>query len=88
MQVNLWSIIEVNIGIVCASVPALKPLFTPDKLREARGSKRTGYKFHSSERSGGQNSAKSDEELCTTYELNAAQSSNHEVEFKTTSGNR
>ena len=28
IPVNLWSIIEVNVGIVCASVPALKPLFS------------------------------------------------------------
>lgn len=27
--------LEVNIAIICASVPGLKPLFTPRKLREA-----------------------------------------------------
>lgn len=79
IKVNLWSIIEVNIGIVCASVPALKPIFTPTKLREARSSnnKHSGYKFHSSDRSGRHppRSAKSDEELCTTYELGEASSS-------------
>lgn len=34
--VNLWSVLEVNIAIICASAPALKPLFTPKALRAAR----------------------------------------------------
>ncbi|OLN97091.1 hypothetical protein CCHL11_02148 [Colletotrichum chlorophyti] len=51
--VNIWSIIEINIGIICASVPALKPLFTPRALREAASrNKRTGYHYHSQGRSG------------------------------------
>lgn len=75
IKINLWSIIEVNIGILCASVPALKPVFTPTKLRQARSSNRTGYRFHSSERSGIRHATKSDEQLCTTYELNEASSS-------------
>ncbi|KAK4664784.1 uncharacterized protein QC763_506330 [Podospora pseudopauciseta] len=56
--VNLWSVLEVNIGIICASAPALKPLFHPQALREARyGSsggppKRTGYHYHSRDKSG------------------------------------
>ncbi|KAK0671586.1 hypothetical protein QBC41DRAFT_55166 [Cercophora samala] len=56
--VNLWSILEVNIGIICASAPALKPLFNPQALREARyGSsggppKRTEYHYHSRDKSG------------------------------------
>ncbi|KAK4198276.1 hypothetical protein QBC40DRAFT_230231 [Triangularia verruculosa] len=56
--VNLWSVLEVNIGIMCASAPALKPLFNPQALREARyGSsgghpKRTAYHYHSRDKSG------------------------------------
>ncbi|TDZ67526.1 hypothetical protein CTRI78_v002834 [Colletotrichum trifolii] len=52
--VNVWSVLEINIGIICASVPALKPLFTPRALREAtdRNKRRTGYQYHSQERSG------------------------------------
>ncbi|GJC83068.1 hypothetical protein ColLi_05906 [Colletotrichum liriopes] len=51
--VNIWSMLEINIGIICASVPALKPLFTPKALREAADrNKRTGYQFHSHGRSG------------------------------------
>ncbi|KAK8039369.1 hypothetical protein PG993_007780, partial [Apiospora rasikravindrae] len=30
--INVWSMIEINVGIICASVPALKPLFTPKRL--------------------------------------------------------
>ncbi|KAK3994340.1 hypothetical protein QBC44DRAFT_286084 [Cladorrhinum sp. PSN332] len=55
--VNLWSVLEVNIGIICASAPALKPLFHPQALRNARyGSsgppKRTEYHYHSRGKSG------------------------------------
>lgn len=35
-QVNLWSMLEVNTAILCASVPALKPLFTWKKVQEFR----------------------------------------------------
>ena len=54
--VNLWSVIEINVAIACASAPALKPLFTPQALREARQGttphKHSGYEYHSRERSG------------------------------------
>lgn len=50
--VNIWSMLEINIGIICASVPALKPLFTPKALREATNrNRRAGYQYHSQERS-------------------------------------
>ncbi|KAI1756146.1 hypothetical protein F4782DRAFT_537936 [Xylaria castorea] len=40
--VNLWSMVEVNIAIICASIPALKPLISPRKLLEERR-RRRGY---------------------------------------------
>ncbi|KAI0397512.1 hypothetical protein F5Y17DRAFT_477430 [Xylariaceae sp. FL0594] len=40
--VNLWSMVEVNVAIVCASIPALKPLVTPKRLLDERR-KRRGY---------------------------------------------
>ncbi|KAI1303954.1 hypothetical protein F5Y03DRAFT_384880 [Xylaria venustula] len=46
--VNLWSMVEVNIAIVCASIPALKPLATPRKLLDERR-KRRGYSSHITE---------------------------------------
>ncbi len=33
LLVNIWSMIEVNIAIACASVPALKPLFSASQRR-------------------------------------------------------
>lgn len=39
-QVNVWSMLEVNIAILCASVAALRPLFTPKRLLQVRGRKR------------------------------------------------
>ncbi|KAI0965595.1 hypothetical protein F4678DRAFT_485246 [Xylaria arbuscula] len=46
--VNLWSMVEVNIAIVCASIPALKPLVAPRKLLDERR-KRRGYSSHITE---------------------------------------
>jgi hypothetical protein len=58
LGVNVWSVIEVNVGIICASMPTLRPLLSraqrvrtrhalniPDKsekLSEPQGSKRGG----------------------------------------------
>ncbi|KXX78406.1 hypothetical protein MMYC01_205889 [Madurella mycetomatis] len=54
--VNLWSVIEINVAVGCASAPALKPLFTPQTLMSARrGSTphhHSGYEYHSRGRSG------------------------------------
>ncbi|KAL5624295.1 hypothetical protein BROUX41_004355 [Berkeleyomyces rouxiae] len=38
LSVNLWSMIETNTAIICASVPALKPLFSPSRLRGSSNS--------------------------------------------------
>ncbi|KAI1844222.1 hypothetical protein JX265_010279 [Neoarthrinium moseri] len=54
--VNLWSIIEVNSAIVCATIPALKPLFKPRRLLESvRGGNKSnmGYERHGKEQRGG-----------------------------------
>lgn len=40
VQVNLFSQIEINTAILCASVPALKPLFTPHRLHEFRNGRK------------------------------------------------
>lgn len=53
--VNLWSIIEINVAVICASAPALKPLFTPQALMNARKGTTpagSGYEYHSKERTG------------------------------------
>ncbi|KAK4113422.1 hypothetical protein N656DRAFT_616998 [Canariomyces notabilis] len=42
IPVNLWSIIEVTIAISCASVPALKPLFSSRQRRATRAAKSSG----------------------------------------------
>ncbi|TGJ84616.1 hypothetical protein E0Z10_g4153 [Xylaria hypoxylon] len=46
--VNLWSMVEVNIAIICASIPALKPLVAPRKLLNERRQRR-GYSSHITE---------------------------------------
>ncbi|KAH8732479.1 hypothetical protein GQ44DRAFT_745675 [Phaeosphaeriaceae sp. PMI808] len=45
VHINTWSVIEINVGIWCASIPSLKPLFSKAQ-RERRGKKRTGYQYH------------------------------------------
>lgn len=47
-QVNFWSTIEVNVAILCASVPALKPIFTPHHIRELGRKHR--YQYHGRDR--------------------------------------
>ncbi|GAW27246.1 putative integral membrane protein [Rosellinia necatrix] len=46
--VNLWSMVEVNIAIICASIPALKPLIAPKKLFDEWRNRR-GYSSHITE---------------------------------------
>lgn len=46
MQVNLFSQIEINTAILCASVPALKPLFTPHRLQEFRNGRKYQHRPH------------------------------------------
>jgi hypothetical protein len=50
VPINTWSMIEINIGIWCASIPALKALFSKTQRVRTMGSQ--GYQFHGSERSG------------------------------------
>ncbi|KAF2821492.1 hypothetical protein CC86DRAFT_302754 [Ophiobolus disseminans] len=52
VPINLWSMVEVNIGIYCASIPALKALFSSKQRERSRNG---AYQYHSggkSERSG------------------------------------
>jgi hypothetical protein len=44
--------IEINIGIWCASSPALKALFSKAQRARTQHSLSHGYQYHSSERSG------------------------------------
>jgi hypothetical protein len=45
VPINLWSVIEVNVGIYCASIPSLKALFSKGKWEQSR--KTAGYRYHS-----------------------------------------
>ncbi|KAG6361205.1 hypothetical protein INS49_009429 [Diaporthe citri] len=40
IAVNLFSQIEINTAILCANVPALKPIFTPHRLQEFRNGRK------------------------------------------------
>ncbi|KAF2465722.1 uncharacterized protein BDR25DRAFT_378393 [Lindgomyces ingoldianus] len=44
VPINIWSMIEVNIGIWCASIPSLKALFFKAQRERTRGT--AGYKYH------------------------------------------
>lgn len=56
VPINLWSMVEVNMGILCASIPALKALFSKAQRQRTQNS---GYQYHSRERSGGKSWGKS-----------------------------
>ncbi|KAI8941917.1 hypothetical protein NX059_000032 [Plenodomus lindquistii] len=45
VPVNLWSMVELNMGILCASIPSLKVLFS--KAQRQRTTKNGTYQFHS-----------------------------------------
>lgn len=49
VPINLWSMIEVNIGICCASIPACKALFLSGQRQR---SKTTAYQYNSHGHSG------------------------------------
>ncbi|POS71273.1 integral membrane protein [Diaporthe helianthi] len=46
IAVNLFSQIEINTAILCASVPALKPLFTPHRLQEFKNGRKYQHRPH------------------------------------------
>jgi hypothetical protein len=48
VPINIWSMVEINVGILCASMPATKALFSKaQRHRTQNGS----YQYHSRERS-------------------------------------
>jgi hypothetical protein len=48
VPINTWSMVEINVGILCASIPATKALFSKSqRSRTQNGS----YQYHSRERS-------------------------------------
>ena len=49
VPINTWSMVEVNVGIYCASAPSLKALFS--KAQRER-SQTAGHQFHGSQRTG------------------------------------
>ncbi|KAF2028186.1 hypothetical protein EK21DRAFT_114102 [Setomelanomma holmii] len=49
VPINLWSMVEVNVGIYCASIPSLKALFSSSQRQRSRSG---AYHYHSRERSG------------------------------------
>lgn len=56
VPINLWSMVEVNVGILCASIPSLKALFSKGQRERSKTSTGTGgYMYHSRGKSGVQN---------------------------------
>jgi hypothetical protein len=49
VPINLWSMVEVNVGILCASIPSLKALFSKGQRERSHTA---GYKYHSRGKSG------------------------------------
>lgn len=53
VPINTWSLIEIHIGIYCASIPSLKALFSKAQRQRTQNTLGHGYMYHGSERSGG-----------------------------------
>jgi hypothetical protein len=49
VPINLWSMVEIHIGVYCASIPACKALFSPAQRHRSQTG---GYQYHSQGRSG------------------------------------
>jgi hypothetical protein len=49
VPINLWSMVEIHIGVYCASIPACKALFSSAQRHR---SQTDGYQYHSQGRSG------------------------------------
>ncbi|KAG4430120.1 hypothetical protein IFR05_014391 [Cadophora sp. M221] len=47
VPINIWSMIEINVAVVCASVPAMKPLFTKAVRERMTSSRSTRTAFNS-----------------------------------------
>ncbi|KAH3917717.1 hypothetical protein HBH56_043970 [Parastagonospora nodorum] len=58
VPINTWSQIEINVGIWCASIPALKALFSKAQRARTQHTLSHGYQYHGSERSGGSESVR------------------------------
>jgi hypothetical protein len=69
--VNLWSMIEINVAIICTSVPALKPLFNPRRMLESRRRSESQYhhRKHSERHRSSQKSALSHAKSGTAHSL-------------------
>jgi hypothetical protein len=52
VPINLWSMVEVNIGIWCASMPALKALIAPRPRDGTEEARKRVYQYHSKDKSG------------------------------------
>lgn len=52
VPINVWSMVEINVGIWCASIPALKALFSKSQRTRSQNTLTHGYQYHGSERSG------------------------------------
>ncbi|KAF8862495.1 hypothetical protein BDZ45DRAFT_188691 [Acephala macrosclerotiorum] len=44
VPINIWSMVEINVAVVCASVPAMKPLFTKS-IRDRAATSRTRHTY-------------------------------------------
>jgi hypothetical protein len=70
VPINLWSMVEVNIGIYCASIPACKALFS--SAQHQRSKTDASYQYHSRGRSGKMVSSEPDSDTIVrneAYEL-------------------
>ncbi|KAE8444821.1 hypothetical protein EG329_014176 [Mollisiaceae sp. DMI_Dod_QoI] len=81
VPINIWSMIEINVAVICASVPAMKPLFTKS-IRDRVATQRTHRTYahqmiplSGDERSSGLPSGRFQDRKDPTYSAHAADGS-------------
>ncbi|ORY05182.1 hypothetical protein BCR34DRAFT_491046 [Clohesyomyces aquaticus] len=77
VPINLWSMVEVNVGIWCASIPSLKPLFFKAQRERTRAT--TGYKYHSRDKSGVKGGSKISAKFLGASSTDRSQNARHEA---------
>ncbi|KAF9737711.1 integral membrane protein [Paraphaeosphaeria minitans] len=89
VPINLWSIIEVNIGIWCASIPSLRIILIRRRAASQASLSAGTYKYHSSGRSGGKdfgNSASEELKNFESLDMGTVDLTNPQVAMKTSKG--
>ncbi|KAK7181682.1 hypothetical protein DPSP01_013193 [Paraphaeosphaeria sporulosa] len=89
VPINLWSMVEVNIGIWCASIPSLRIILIRRRAATQASRSAGTYKYHSSGRSGAKdpgNSASGGSKNLESFDMGSVDLTNPEAARKASKG--